>query len=290
MSNYICSPMNYIGGKYKLLPQILPLFPKQIDKFIDMFCGGGNVGVNVEANKLLLNDNLLYVVELYKQFKTMSINEIVEHIENRIRHFELSSTNTDGYLALRNTYNQERNPLDLFVLTAYSFNHQIRFNNNHQFNIPFGKNRSRYNANMKKNLEMFITKLHELDVEFSSSNFEELDLSGLTPNDFVYCDPPYLITTGTYNDGKRGFTGWSHREEIKLLALLSELNRKGIRFALSNVLEHKGKTNAVLKQWVEMHNFKVYHLTKNYQNSNYHSINKDSDITDEVLITNYIVE
>ena len=282
--------MNYIGGKYKLLPQILPLFPKQIDTFIDMFCGGGNVGVNVEANKLLLNDNLLYIVELYKQFKAMPINDIVEHIENRIDLFELSATNTDGYLALRNKYNQERNPLDLFVLTAYSFNHQIRFNNKHQFNIPFGKNRSRYNANMKKNLEMFIAKLHELDVEFSSSNFEELDLSGLTSNDFVYCDPPYLITTGTYNDGKRGFTGWSHREEMKLLSLLSELNRKGIRFALSNVLEHKGRTNAVLKQWVEMHNFKVYHLNKNYQNSNYHSINKDNDITDEVLITNYIVE
>ena len=290
MSNYICSPMNYIGGKYKLLPQILPLFPKRIDTFIDMFCGGGNVGVNVEANKLLLNDNLLYIVELYKQFKTMSIDEIVEYIENRINLFELSSTNTDGYLALRSAYNQERNPLDLFVLAAYSFNHQIRFNNNHQFNIPFGKNRSRYNANMKKNLEMFIAKLHELDVEFSSSNFEELDLSGLTSNDFVYCDPPYLITTGTYNDGKRGFTGWSHREEIKLLALLSELNRKGIRFALSNVLKHKGRTNAILKQWVEMHNFKVYHLNKDYQNSNYHSINRDSDITDEVLITNYIVE
>ena len=33
---YICSPMNYIGGKYKLLPQIIPLFPKKTDTFIDL--------------------------------------------------------------------------------------------------------------------------------------------------------------------------------------------------------------------------------------------------------------
>ena len=35
----ICSPMNYIGGKYKLLPQILPLFPEFTGTFVDLFCG-----------------------------------------------------------------------------------------------------------------------------------------------------------------------------------------------------------------------------------------------------------
>ena len=40
----IKSPLNYIGGKYKILPQILPLFPKNIDTFIDLFAGGCNVG------------------------------------------------------------------------------------------------------------------------------------------------------------------------------------------------------------------------------------------------------
>ena len=47
----IKSPMNYVGGKYKLLPQILPLFPKNIETFVDLFCGGFNVGINVEAKK-----------------------------------------------------------------------------------------------------------------------------------------------------------------------------------------------------------------------------------------------
>lgn len=37
----IKSPLNYVGGKYKLLPQILPLFPAHINTFYDVFGGGG---------------------------------------------------------------------------------------------------------------------------------------------------------------------------------------------------------------------------------------------------------
>ena len=29
MSDYVPACMNYTGGKFKLLPQILPLFPKE---------------------------------------------------------------------------------------------------------------------------------------------------------------------------------------------------------------------------------------------------------------------
>ena len=36
----IKSPLNYTGGKFKLLPQILPLFPDNIDTFVDLFAGG----------------------------------------------------------------------------------------------------------------------------------------------------------------------------------------------------------------------------------------------------------
>ena len=54
--NYVASPMNYIGGKFKLLPQILPLFPKKINKFVDLFCGGCNVAINTKANKIKANE------------------------------------------------------------------------------------------------------------------------------------------------------------------------------------------------------------------------------------------
>lgn len=47
------SPLNYIGGKYRLLPQILPLFPKQINTFVDLFAGGLDVSINVDALSLI---------------------------------------------------------------------------------------------------------------------------------------------------------------------------------------------------------------------------------------------
>jgi DNA adenine methylase len=284
---YVCSPMNYIGGKYKLLPQIIPLFPKKIRTFVDLFCGGCNVGINVRAQKVVFNDNLSYLIDLYKTFNTLDINEILSHIESRIVQYNLSKTNEDGYKELRKLYNKERNPLDLFVLVAFSFNHQIRFNNSHEFNNPFGRERSSFNPKMKSNLYTFLKVLQNKSSEFVCFNFDKFDFSVYTNEDFVYCDPPYLITTGTYNDGKRGFTGWNDNEEIKLLNILSQLNDKNIKFGLSNVLTHKGKQNDILVEWVECNNFYVTHLNKNYSNSNYHTSDRNSQNTDEVLITNY---
>lgn len=284
---YICSPLNYIGGKYKLLPQLLPLFPKNINTFVDLFCGGCNVGINVNANKIVFNDNLVFLIELYKKFLTLDNEEIVLHIESRIKEFNLSLTNEYGYKSMRTLYNKEKNPLDLFVLVAYSFNHQIRFNNSHEFNNPFGRERSSFNTNMRSNLYMFLNAIHNKRVEFSCANFNEVDLSIYNENDFIYCDPPYLITTGTYNDGKRGFTGWSENEEIKLLNILTELNNRNVKFGLSNVLFHKGKQNDLLIAWVKNNGFCVNHLNKNYANSNYHTFDRNTNASDEVLITNY---
>lgn len=288
MDTLISSPMNYIGGKYKLLSQILPLFPKRIDTFVDLFCGGCNVGINANAGKIIFNDNLSFLIDLYNEFNSKSHKEILNHIEKRIEKFNLSLLNKDGYLELRKLYNEEKNPLDLFVLVAFSFNHQIRFNNSHEFNNPFGKERSCFNEHMKKNLINFLDGLKSKDVSFTSKNFDDFDFSKLTQNDFVYADPPYLITTGTYNDGKRGFTGWNENSEKKLLQILDNLSERKIPFALSNVLEHKGKENIILKNWACENNYYVSCLEKNYSNSNYHTINRDKNATVEVLITNYI--
>jgi len=288
-SGFIKSPLNYIGGKYKILNQIISLLPKNINYFVDLFTGGGNVGINIKAKNIILNDNLIYLIDFYRSLQINSKQFILRHIYNRIREFDLSLTNEDGYKSLRVLYNSKKNPLDLFVLIAYSFNHQIRFNNSHEFNNPFGKERSCFNANMEKNLSFFIDKIQNNNIEFYSEDFNELDLSFLEKSDFVYCDPPYLITNGTYNDGKRGFTGWSEKEELILLQILDNLNQKGIRFALSNVLEHKGKENILLINWLKKNEYFLNNISSNYKNSNYQTKIKNNQLTKEVLITNYEV-
>ena len=285
----IKSPLNYIGGKQKILNQILPLFPGKINQFVDLFAGGCNVGVNITANKIYLNDILVYLVEMYKAFQTNEFQTIIAHIEQRIKDFKLSLTNEDGFKEIRAYYNKAKNPLDLFLLISYSFNHQIRFNNDHEFNNPFGRERSSFNSTMKYNLEFFHRKLKNSNIQFTCKSFEEFDYTILSENDFVYCDPPYLITTGTYNDGKRGFKGWTEKEEVELLKTLDVLNNKNIKFGLSNVLEHKGKENTILKNWLQTNtNYVVNYIEINYANSNYQTIVRDKNASVEVLITNYL--
>lgn len=232
----IKSPLNYTGGKFKLLNQILPKFPADIGTFVDMFAGGCNVGLNVRSERTVFNDNLTYLIDLYRSLQALSEQEIFEHIYGRIRTLGLSKTNKAGYLALRDEYNVSKNPLDLFVLVTHSFNNQIRFNNKHQFNMPFGARD--FNTSMEKNLRSFLNRVKGMDCTFSNESFEDFDFSNLTRNDLVYCDPPYLISTATYNDGKRGFKGWGEAEEKRLLDVLDKLNELEIRFALSNVVEH----------------------------------------------------
>ncbi len=283
----IKSPLNYTGGKTRLLDKILPFFPENINNFVDLFAGGFNVGINISANKIYCNDNLTYVIDMFKEFRNKDFNFIINYINEKINEFQLSLTNEKGYKNFREYYNKNQRSLDLFILIAYSFNHQIRFNNNHKYNNPFGKNRSQFNERMKNNLQLFIEKLKEEDISFTSSCFMDYDYSFLKDNDFVYCDPPYLITTGSYNDGKRGFKGWGIKEEKALLSILDNLNDRKIKFALSNVLIHKGKTNEILNSWINQNNYNINNIKFNYANSNYQTLNRDKASTQEVLITNY---
>ena len=69
------------------------------------------------------------------------------------------------------------------------------------------------------------------------------------------------------------------------LKLLDIIDVKGCKFALSNVLTHKGKSNDILIEWSKKYN--VHHLNNTYANCNYHAKDKSPNTTDEVLITNY---
>ena len=65
----IKSPFNYIGGKYKLLPQILPLFPSKISMFYDVFGGGASVSLNVNSEYVYYNDIVPYVSNMFNDLK-----------------------------------------------------------------------------------------------------------------------------------------------------------------------------------------------------------------------------
>lgn len=278
---YVKSPLNYTGGKYKLLPQLLDLFPKQVNTFVDLFAGGGNVSVNVKAEKVVFNDLMWQVPEMLQEFKKIGVEESLRKIDGYISSYDLSKENKEGYLALRELYNKGKSdPLMLYTLICYSFNNQIRFNNKGAYNMPFGKDRSSFNPTLREKFIIFVQRLQSMEIQFSSKDFRELDLDTLGENDFVYCDPPYLITVASYNENG----GWGEQAERDLLAKLDTLDKAGVKFGLSNVFESKGKENIILKEWAK--GYTVHYLDHTYSNCSYHKKDKQSkDI--EVFITNY---
>ena len=149
----------------------------------------------------------------------------------------------------------------------------------------YRNNRIGFTDNMKNNLINFANQIHNKDVTFMSEDFRKVDLSNLGKLgyiDMVYCDPPYLISGAVYQDGKRGFKGWNQQDDIDLYNLLDDLNSKNIKFALSNMIYSKGKSNDYLIEWSKKYN--VNYLNANY-NTNYQRTKEGKDI--EVLITNY---
>ncbi len=300
----IPSALNYTGGKYKLLSQILPLFPKDADQVVDLFCGGCNVGINVDCNKVLFNDSNEYLMGLLDTFRRLTKEEIFDWIYKSIDKYGLSLVskngydfykcesskglgeyNKAGYNKLRDDFNKKASKdneyyLMLYLLIVYSFNNQLRFNRKGEFNLPVGKRD--FNSKMQGKLEAFIDRVKSGDYRFTTDDFRNVNMEGYTDKSFFYADPPYLITCATYNEQ----AGWTENDEKDLLNYLEELDKKGIRFALSNVLESKGKKNVILSEWINQNRkFKVIPLNYDYTNSNYHT--KKDGITKEVLVVNY---
>lgn len=273
---YIKSPLNYVGGKYKLLPQILPLFPKNIDTFIDLFGGGFNVGINVSAKEVVYNDLNLPVVEILEYIHRSKTDYILSEIDKIIEQYDLSKINRGGYLKLRGYYNKSvfKSPIILYTLICYAFNNQIRFNSKGEFNMPFGKDRSSFNPTLRERFVEFSETISNKDCKFTNADFREFIGVAFGENDFLYCDPPYFNSTATYNENG----GWTNTDEEDLRDILATSN---VKWALSNNL----KTNLTLKDWAENHDYKIHYLNTTYGNCNYQKKDKTKDI--EVLITNY---
>lgn len=280
--DYVKSPLNYTGNKFRIIDQIHQYFPKNINTMVDLFCGGMDVTINTDAKVHYANDINYLVVDIFKEFQKYSIDEALHYIDTTISEWGLSDSNSDAYCKFREHYNKTKYPVDLFILTCFSFNHYIRFNSNHEFNMPFGL--SSFNDDIRMNLVKFLGRLR--NVIFSTNSFQDFNFDTLKENDFLYADPPYLISCATYNDGKRGFTGWGETAERTLYSILSDLSDRGVKFALSNVSEHKGETNHILLDWCSANGYHIHNIDLDYNGCNYQMKNTDKP-TREVLITNY---
>ncbi|MCD8291380.1 MAG: Dam family site-specific DNA-(adenine-N6)-methyltransferase [Prevotella sp.] len=294
------SPLFYVGDKYKLIKEIKTHFPTTIEKFVEPFVGGGSVFLNVGAKEFILNDIDSYVIALHKYLCDQSGKSEVffDNIFNIIDEYGLSCSyhkdivpdelkkqypktyfakfNKDAFIKLRTDYNQsDRSDFSiLYILLIYGFNRMLRFNGNNNYNLPVG------NVDFNKNVYDALTKYFELvkikHPKWCNEDFRAfLNEISWQENDFVYLDPPYLITFSEYNKF------WNNDTEEDLLLCLDRLNDKNVKFAISNVTHYKGKTNKTFLSWAEKYN--CYPIKSNYISYHDNTIKQFN----EVLITNY---
>lgn len=295
-NRYINTPFNYAGNKFELLEQLLKLFPDNINIFYDVFVGSGSVFSNVKANKYIVNDIISPLIYFFAMLMVESRKEkytISNHVKavHSIYGLDKSEPNfRENYYLFRSHANKEfKNKADRILIGIYFYillctcnNNLIRFNKKMEFNQAFG-NRV-YNSNMENKLLNYIDFLKENEFYDKFRGFSQPfdvflnNISRLShDNNFIYVDPPYLITEAGYN------VFWDENKEITLYKMLDSISDK-VKWGVSNVISHKNKTNKILKSWASKYN--IHYLDYNY---NKVAKNKIGD-TVEVFITNYSTE
>lgn len=293
------SPFFYVGDKFKLLPQLKDNFPDNINRFIEPFCGGGSVFLNVDANEYLLNDIDTYMIQLHKFLLSYSDNQqdFWDELEKNIEKYNLSATymgrdvpqemrkefaktyfakyNKESYIQLRTDFNQNKeNMMLLYMLLIYGFNRMLRFNTKGDFNLPVGN--VDFNKNVVNALNAYFDYVKDRNIQFFNMDYQDfINKIEPTTDDFIYLDPPYLITFSEYNKL------WDEDSEIRLIHFLDEIDKRGIRFAVSNILWHRRRYNGTFNEWAQQYN--IVRIQSNY--ISYHdNTEKDSY---EVLVKNY---
>lgn len=255
------SPLNYIGSKAKMIDEIQCYFPEKYSNFIDAFGGGFNVGINSKSDQIIYNELNHFVKDLVESFKLNDTYQYLLYIKKTIKKFNLEKENSENYIKARDYYNslpfEKRDPKLLYTIILYGFNQQIRFNGDHSFNNPVGMRW--FNDKVLEKMISFSRIVKEKNISFKNSDYSEL--YGIMNNEsFVYLDPPYRLTTGSYNDGKRGFNGWGIEEEKRLFDFADFLNSKSIRFMISYVIEHKESVNEELKEWIQTNGYRLINI------------------------------
>ena len=307
---FIKSPINYTGNKFRLLPQFSKFLPEKSNVFVDLFCGGATIGINMEAKKIVMIDNNPRIISLLKFLATEDINKLIKNIEKIIEEYKLTYSakygyknykkenkdnnglkefNKEGFYKLRSDYNalktkdSKKANLMLYTLMVYGFNNDIRFNKNGEYNLPVGK--TDFNKNNVTKITNYNTKAKEKNILFLCAEYNSSEAKKyIFEADFVYIDPPYLITTAVYNEGNN----WNDEKEKELVELLNELTSKKIQFALSNVLTKVGLENKILSKWLlNNKNIKINDMDYHYRSCSYNK--KDRDAHEREVLITYII-
>jgi len=232
-------PIKCQGIKTKLVNWIMDNLPQELNGvYFEPFLGSGVVGFNVRPRRAFLSDSNPHIVAFYDQVAKGRITPALVSEFLKTEGGKLSAFGADYYYEVRDRFNAEHNPLDFLFLSRSCFNGLVRFNRDKSYNVPFGHKPNRFTRS-------YITKICN-QVKWTSLLLRQNDswtiacmefkesLSQAGPDDFIYCDPPYVGRHVDY------FDSWSETDEVELNAIL---RGSDARFILSTWCENKYRKN-----------------------------------------------
>lgn len=274
-NNLVTPVLKWVGGKRQLLDTLRPLLPKTISKYCEPFIGGGAMLFDLQPKKALVNDINSDLILVYTV-----IRDSVDELIHRLEQFENTS---EAFYAVRD-WDRDRERYEalsdieraarIIYLNKTCYNGLYRVNNAGEFNSPFGnyKNPNIVNAPVLRAVSAYF---NAAEITFSTVDYAEL-LQNVRRGTFVYLDPPYdpVSDTSSFTGYARG--GFTKADQIRLRECCDELNRRGVRFMLSN-----SATDFIKEQYA------AYNITIVQAKRAINSVASKRGDVDEVVVRNY---
>lgn len=231
--------LKWVGGKGRLLDQLLPYFAearKDEGKYFEPFFGGGAVFFALSPVSGRINDVNKALMSAYSNIKT-SVDSVIEQL--KVLEEEYVALDADArqeyFYERRKEYNQEphdtvRKTALLIFLNKTCFNGLYRENRKGEFNVPHG----RYaNPTICDKTTLRATSKALQYVDISSGSFED-SVAEAKAGDFVYFDPPYHPLNPTSSFTSYSVDDFSADDQCKLKEVFDDLTKRGVKVALSN--------------------------------------------------------
>ncbi|KLE14816.1 MULTISPECIES: DNA adenine methylase [Clostridium] len=225
--------LKWVGGKRQLMNDIVKLLPKTYTTYYEPFIGGGAVLFELQPNKAVINDVNGELINLYNVIKydvELLIEDLRKHENTPEYFYEIRELDRD-----RNEYgklSEVEKASRIIYLNKTCFNGLFRVNKAGEFNSPFGKYK---NPNIvdEVTLRAVSKYFNKADVKILNGDFES-SLKGIRKGSFVYLDPPYDPVSNSANFTGYDKGGFNRDEQIRLKKLCDKLNKRGVKFLLSN--------------------------------------------------------
>lgn len=273
--NKLIAPfLKWVGGKRQLMPAITKMMPKKFTNYYEPFVGGGAVLFHTQPKKAVINDlneDLINVYKIIKDKPEELIANLKTHKNKSEYFYDIRILDrTVGFENLSNIKKASR----VIYLNKTCYNGLYRVNNSGEFNSPFGRYK---NPNIVNDITIrAVSKyLNDNKIQILNTDYEEV-LENAEKGSFVYFDPPYHPVSKSSNFTGYIQGGFDMYDQIRLRDLCIKLDKKGIKFMLSN--------SAV--QLIE-DTYKEFNITYVKSNRSINSNGKKRGEVDEVIIRNY---